>query len=254
MIRTLATAGVGIPLTVVFAGWIALSSALRLPGTGFCCRALPRLWARAILWSAGARVRVEGLERLDGEKPMILAANHQSWFDVFALLATLPPNIRFVAKQELGRIPIFGPAWKACGHVSVDRTDRAQAVASIEGATRRIWEERLAVLFFPEGTRSPDGRLGAFKKGAFVLAIQTGVPVVPVAISGSRDAMPKGSFRIRSASIRVRLGDPIPTDGKGLEDRDRLLADCRARILALGELMDGEEGEPGPSEAPGRHG
>jgi len=254
MIRTLWVAVVAIPLTVALGGWIALSSLLRLPGTGLCCRALPRIWARAILWLAGARVQVEGLDRVDWSHSVILAANHQSWFDVFALLSCLPPSVRFVAKQELGKIPIFGPAWRACGHVSVDRGDRAQAVASIENATRRIVEERQAVVFFPEGTRSPDGRLRPFKKGAFVLAIQWGVPVVPVAISGSREAMPKGSFRIRPARIQVTLGDPLPTEGKVFEDRDELLALCRERVLKLGGLVDAEEGEPGSVEATGSEG
>jgi 1-acyl-sn-glycerol-3-phosphate acyltransferase len=233
MIRSVLVMVVGIPLTVLLAGWIVLSSVLRLPGTRRCCEAFPRFWARTILRLSGVRVRVDGMERVDWNRPLILVANHQSWFDVFALLARLPTGIRFVAKEELGRIPVFGLAWQACGHVSVDRTDRGQAIASIEKAGARVRDEQLAVLFFAEGTRSPDGRLQPFKKGAFVLAIQTGVPVVPMGISGSHAVMPKGSFRIHSGNVRIQVGDPIPVAGRTMAERDALVQEGWTQVAAL---------------------
>ena len=257
MIRSAILVIVGIPLTAVLGGWIVLSSLLRLPGTRTCCEVFPRFWARVLLFLAGVRVEMEGMGSVDWTRPTVVVANHQSWFDVFALTAYLPARYRFVAKQELARIPIFGKAWQSCGHISVNRSDRSQAVASIEEAGTEIRDQRLTVIFFPEGTRSPDGRLQHFKKGAFVLAIQTGVPVVPLGISGSHAVMPKGSFRIRSGTIRIRVGEPIPTAGLSMSERDRLLREGRARVAALmGEPAkparpsgeeEGKEDAAGPS-------
>jgi 1-acyl-sn-glycerol-3-phosphate acyltransferase len=244
MIRSAAVLVAGAFLTLILGGWIVLSAVLRLPGTRWCCETFPRAWARVLLFLSGARVRLEGLERVDWGHPVILVANHQSWFDVFALTAHLPPRARFVAKEELARIPVFGPAWRACGHISVDRGDRSRAIASIEEAGSRVRDERLAVIFFPEGTRSPDGRLRAFKKGAFVLAIQTGVPVVPVGIAGTRSIMPKGSLRIHPGEIRIRVGEPIQVRDWAMTRRDELVEVGRARVLAL--MEDPEEGGAEP--------
>jgi 1-acyl-sn-glycerol-3-phosphate acyltransferase len=235
MIRSAIVVIVGIPLTAVLGGWIVLSALLRLPGTRTCCEVFPRFWSRVLLFLAGVRVEMDGMESVDWSRPTVVVANHQSWFDVFALAAYLPARYRFVAKQELARIPIFGKAWRSCGHIAVNRSDRSQAVASIEEAGTEIRDRRLAVIFFPEGTRSPDGRLQEFKKGAFVLAIQTGVPVVPLGISGSHAVMPKGSFRIRSGTIRIRVGEPIPVSGLSMSERDGLLREGRARVAALME-------------------
>lgn len=205
------------------------------------CDRVTRRWARLVLRLAGVRVRIEGLERVDWSEPMVIVANHQSWFDVFALVAFLPGRTRFVAKKELGRIPIFGPAWKACGHVSLDREDLTSAVQSLERAGKRVRDEKLNLVLFPEGTRSPDGRLQAFKKGAFVLAIHTEVPILPLGLAGSRAVMPKGSFRIRPGEIRIRVGEPIPVEGLSHRDRDRLLSTSRAAVAKLMGDFEGEE-------------
>jgi 1-acyl-sn-glycerol-3-phosphate acyltransferase len=152
---------------------------------------------------------------------------------VFAVVSKVPARLRFVAKQELASIPIFGRAWRACGHVSVDRSDRAAAIESLEAASRRIRDGGLSIVMFPEGTRSPTGELQRFKKGAFVLAIKAGVPVVPVAVIGSRPIMPKGSYRIRKGEIHIRVGEPIPVDGLSHEDRDSLTIRARESVAAL---------------------
>jgi 1-acyl-sn-glycerol-3-phosphate acyltransferase len=162
-------------------------------------------------------------------------ANHQSWFDVFALAGFLPGRGTFVATEELERIPIFGGAWKACGHISIDRSDRKKAIESLDRAGERIRSEKRAVILFPEGTRSADGQLQEFKKGAFIVALKTGVPIVPIGISGSRHVMPKGSFLARPGEIRVRIGEPIPMEGLSVADRDALLGRSR---MAVAELMD----------------
>jgi 1-acyl-sn-glycerol-3-phosphate acyltransferase len=164
----------------------------------------------------------------------VLVANHVSWFDVLALASSLPGPFRFVGKKELTKVPIFGRAWQASGHISIDRHDRASALQSLAVARRRLEEDRPTVILFPEGTRSPTGELRAFKKGAFVLAIQTGVEVVPAAILGSREVMAKGSWTIHTGrTIRVRLGAPIPVDGLTVDDRDALTGRARAQVLEL---------------------
>jgi 1-acyl-sn-glycerol-3-phosphate acyltransferase len=191
-------------------------------------------------------VTLEGVENLQTEEPQIIVSNHQSWFDVFALAAHLPVRYRFVAKKELEDIPVFGKAWKSCGHVSVDRGNREAAIEALDQAWREVHEEKLTMVLFPEGTRSPDGLLKSFKKGAFVLAVQGQVPLVPVAVVGSRAVMPKGSMKIRSGTITLRIGPAIPTEGTTIRDRNRLL---RASWDAIAQLKgDGETRGPPPRD------
>lgn len=199
----------------------------------------PRRWAHGILRAAGCTVELEGVENLASRDPQIVVANHQSWFDVFALAATLPVRYRFVAKQELARIPVFGPAWQALGHVSIDRDDLGSAIEALDEAAEGIRREAVTVVMFPEGTRSPTGELRTFKKGAFVLAIQAGAPVVPVAILGTHEIMPKGKWRITPGRIRIRIGEPLGTEE--LIHRDREMLKDRA-WQAVAEL----KGELGP--------
>lgn len=186
-----------------------------------------------MLRSAGITVRIEGAEHLSRNEGRIIASNHESWFDVFALAAYLPCDYRFVAKKELRRIPIFGASWVACGHISIDRSNHESAVESLNDVATQIGEQRFAMVMFPEGTRSHDGLLGPFKRGAFVLAIQAGVPVVPVAVLGSRHIMPKGSFRIRKGEIVVKIGKPISVEGLEHKDRGWLQERVRDEIVGL---------------------
>ncbi|TVP75865.1 MAG: 1-acyl-sn-glycerol-3-phosphate acyltransferase [Gemmatimonadales bacterium] len=249
-LRMVFVALVGIPVTFVLASWVLVAAFLRLPWAGRHCQPAGRAWARILLRAASVRVRFEGLEAVDWDQPHIVVANHQSWFDVFALAGHLPARYRFAAKEELGRIPIFGPAWKACGHISVARGNLSRAVDSLNQAGKRVRRDRLTVVMFPEGTRSSDGRLQAFRKGAFVLGIQTGVEIVPVGISGSRRIMPKGTFRIRPGEIVVRIGEPIPTAGREMKERNQLRDEARRRVLGL---MDDPGALPGDVSIPGPH-
>lgn len=244
MIRALWVALVGGLGTAVLAVQIVVANWLRLEGaTRRTCRRNPTWSARLILWSAGVEVEYEGLERLEGAGPRILIANHESWFDVMALCARIP-TYRFAIKKELEKIPIWGAAWVACGHISVDRHNRQAALESMEHA-RRIGggSDDILIVFFPEGTRSGTGALLPFKKGAFVLALQLGAPIIPVAVIGGRQVMAKGSFRIRSGKMRVVVGEPIPVASIKFEERDALVERTRA---AVAELRGGE----GPTEAP----
>lgn len=237
MIRTVWVLAAGGVLTMVLSARLVLARWRRGGREGMeeMCERVGRFWSGSMLRIAGVRVSLEGHEKVDWDQPLVVVANHQSWFDVFALAAHLPGRTRFVAKEELARIPVFGTAWQTCGHVSVNRTDRSRAISTLDRAGQQVRDEGLAMVLFPEGTRSADGRLQPFKKGAFVLAIKTGVPIVPVGISGSREVMPKGSFRIRPGEIRIRVGAPLPVDDLAHRDRARLLAESRRRVALLME-------------------
>lgn len=243
MIRTVWVYLFGAAATLFFAGTAVLRTYLWRRNLHRCCDWAARRWGQSILWAAGVKVVLEGTENLLTDGPQIVVSNHQSWFDVFALAAALPVRYRFVAKQELGEIPVFGRAWKSCGHVSVDRGNREAAVEALEQAWREVREDKLTMILFPEGTRSPDGRLKDFKKGAFVLAVQGQVPLVPVAVLGTREIMAKGDTRVRSGEIRIRIGKPIPTEGATIRDRNRLLKACWNAIYGLkGETEGSPEG------------
>ena len=191
---------------------------------------IARTWAQVILWASGVRVEVQGRENLHLDEPQIIASNHQSWFDVFAIAANIHKKFRFVAKEELGRIPIFGRAWNTAGHISVNRSDRVQAIRTLEHYGEVIRDDNSAIVIFPEGTRSPTGELIPFKKGAFMLALHTHVDIVPTAVIGSRAILKKGDWRIGKGRIIVRFGKPIPTTGYSETNRDELITLVRSRI------------------------
>jgi len=162
-------------------------------------------------------------------------ANHASMIDIWAVLLAVPVPFRFIAKKQLGAIPLFGWAMRAGRFIFIDRQNAASARRSIEEAARRI-KSGQSVVIFPEGTRTRDGRLNAFKKGGFHLALDSGAAIVPVAIHGSRALMPRGSALIRSGTVRVDIGEPIETAGLRPADREALAARVRDTIaVMLGE-------------------
>lgn len=252
MIRTVWTLGNIVVATLVF-GPLAILGGLfraRLPYFDWCGRG----WSKWILWSSGCTVRAEGVEHIDLDAPQILVGNHQSWFDVPAIATNIPKSYHFVAKKELERVFIFGRAWKAAGHISIDRSDRQSAVASLDAAGRQLRAEGSAVVIFAEGTRAPTDELQPFKKGAFMLALHTGVPIVPFAVAGSRRVMPKGRWRVRRGPIIVRFGEPIPTAGLSAEDKDTLLERVRDEVRRLRDRSRAEL-PPGRLErVPAAHG
>lgn len=234
MIGLLRVALVAIPATVWYASLILWAAFRRSAKLECRCEEIPRRWSRLLLRVAGARVVLEDAHRIDPDRPQILVANHVSWFDVLAVAGYLPGKYRFVAKKELANVPFFGPAWRACGHISIDRRDINSAIGSLAVARKKLEEDRPTVVLFPEGTRSPSGELRAFKKGAFVLAIQTGVEVIPAAVLGSREVMAKGSWWIHTGrTIRLRFGEPIPVDGLTMDDRDALTRRARDAVAGL---------------------
>jgi 1-acyl-sn-glycerol-3-phosphate acyltransferase len=183
--------------------------------------------ARDLTWMLGVRVHVHGLEHLRTGGPFVFAPNHQSHLDILALLAFLPGRTRFAAKMELWQHPVVGAVLDTLGMVPIDRGRPENAIEALNRAGAR--EESLVI--FPEGKRSRDGQLADFKKGAFVLAISLGRPVVPVAVRGTRRLMPRGSqLTVRPGDVEIIVEPPIPTVGLGHEDRDALAAQTRAAI------------------------
>lgn len=218
--------------TILIAGTVVLLSIFRVKNLHVYDWAT-RDWSRWILRAAGVRVQIEGLEHVTPTGPQIFASNHVSWFDVWTLAAYIPKRNRFVAKKELEKIPLFGRAWKSAGHISVDRGDRSSAIKSLQQAGQRLHRDDISVVIYPEGTRSRTGELGEFKKGAFMLALHTGVDIVPVAILGTRRVMPAGGWRIRRGTIILRFGEPIRTSDYTVSQRNQLVDDVRDRIRAM---------------------
>lgn len=173
---------------------------------------LIRFWAKGNLWACGVKVRVHGRERLDPHKAYLFMSNHQSQFDILALMSVLDAfQLRWVAKRELRKVPVLGLCMQRTHQILVDRESRAQAVATIR-RVKELLHAGISVLFFPEGTRSKDGQLLPFKPGGFAVAVETGVPVVPVTINGSRAIMPSGDWKVRAGEIEVILSEPIQLD------------------------------------------
>jgi 1-acyl-sn-glycerol-3-phosphate acyltransferase len=190
-----------------------------------------RQWVSWILATCRVDVVCEGLDRIDPKQPYVFMSNHQSVIDTAAIVATLPVSWRFVAKRELVWIPFFGWALGLGGHVIVDRGNHEKAIRSMKRAAQRI-RAGTNVIIFPEGTRSPSGVMGPFKSGGFHLAIEAGVAILPITVSGTTQITPKGSLRIESGRVRILYGKPIQTAGLDLEARNRLKDDVRRAIEA----------------------
>jgi 1-acyl-sn-glycerol-3-phosphate acyltransferase len=188
-----------------------------------------RTWLRWILATCRVKVVSEGAENVDPRQPYVFMSNHQSVFDIAAIITTIPVSFRFVAKRELLRIPFFGWALGLSNQIVIDRGNREKAVRTLRAAARRI-RDGASVIIFPEGTRSPTGELREFKSGGFHLALEAGVPVLPVTVSGSQRITPKRSLRVESGEIKVVYGKPIATRGLGLDDRATLKERVREAI------------------------
>src|SRR5438094_475338 len=210
-------------------------------------RSQPRRAARSTsCWSpcreasapGGARVRVEGIERIPAG-PVVYASNHSSMFDIWALAATLPGSVRMVAKQELAKIPLLGRAMIAAGHVTIDRAHPARALEAYHGAAEVI-RSGISALVFPEGTRSRTGQLLPFKNAPFGLAIAAQVPVVPLYVRNTFGVLAKGRFLLRPRPIRITIGAPISTVGMTVERRQELRDRVYTAILDLKARVDAE--------------
>ena len=167
-----------------------------------------RAWSWLILRTTGVEVAVEGLERLDPSRSYVFAANHQSIYDIPILFASLPFQLRIIAKESLGRIPFMGWHLRRTGHVLVDRSKPGAGVVRM---MQRLVADGHSLIVFPEGTRSTDGTVGRFKGGSFVVALQAALPVVPITVVGSRHVMFRGELMVRPGRVKVIVHEPIET-------------------------------------------
>jgi 1-acyl-sn-glycerol-3-phosphate acyltransferase len=215
--------------TLAVSGPIA-AAALLSPTGNFPFR-FSQAWAWVVLAAAGVRLKSAGTEKIEKGRSYIVIANHQSHFDAPAIVLALGIQFRWVAKKELLKIPVFGHALYACRAIFVDRSNQRQAIRSLRKGLRRL-APGASVLFFAEGSRSPDGRIGSFKKGGFFAAVDAGFPILPVTVNGSRRILPKGSLDVRSGTIQVVVGDPIDPAPYTLKTIDALMTRTREAIIA----------------------
>ena len=188
-------------------------------------------WGRSCLFLAGLKIRVKGTENIPQEEPAIYVSNHQSNFDIPILYAALPIQFRWLAKEELFRVPLFGLAMKRSGYIPINRANRREALHSLILAAQRI-RQGVSVIIFPEGTRTPDGQLQPFKKGALLVAAKAQVPVVPVVIHGSYRIQPKDSWRINSGPLKLEILPAISTSALGAGGIDKLTVRLHDQIAA----------------------
>lgn len=235
------------------AAWCAICISLAVVVAGFSSEAalaMARLfWARPILWAGAIRLQLEPLPEVDWKKPHIFAVNHQSTLDIPVAFAALPANLRFVAKHSLLYVPFIGWYMWATGMIPVNRSDRTRAVASLRRAGDRI-RAGANIIIFPEGTRSRDGKILPFKKGPFALALESRVPIVPVAIHGSGAVLPAGNWIHSPGVIRVKVGRPIPTEGRDTNDREGLAREVREAIIQLHREIGGQGGDAMTTPSP----
>ncbi|GFO53540.1 1-acyl-sn-glycerol-3-phosphate acyltransferase [Geomonas sp. Red276] len=199
-----------VPFTL-FCSMIAVIGGL-FDGSGKVAHAVAKFWSRGMLTVARIKLEVDGLENVPTDGPVIYMGNHQGNFDINALSLAIPRLFSWVAKEELFRIPLFGAAMSRAGYIPLDRSDGRKALKSMKKAAERI-AAGASVVIFPEGTRTKDGHLLPFKRGAFMLATRAGVPVVPFTINGSRAINPANRIELYPGTIRISFAAPLASAG-----------------------------------------
>ena len=199
-----------ITLYTIVLGTLSIGSSL-FEKRGYFAHWCARTWSRLILWTTGVRVDVAGLARLVPGRTYLFVVNHQSIYDIPILFWSIPYQLRIIAKASLGRFPFLGWHLRRTGHMLVDR--RRPDRAAIFAWASRLTSKGLSLIVFPEGTRSRAGRVGRFKRGSFYLALEAGMPVVPLSVIGSRHVMLKGRLATYPGHVRLVVHDPIDTSG-----------------------------------------
>ncbi len=199
--------------------------------SGNASHRISSLWARLLCSLNGIAVEISGLENISKDRSQIFVANHQSFFDIFALSGHLPVQIRWVAKASLFKIPFVGWSMKAAGYISVDRSDKKKAYQSFVATVDKV-KQGYSIVIFPEGTRSEDGTIGPFKKGSHLLAARAKAPMVPVTIIGTGNIIKKSSLIIKPGPVRIIISPPVFTDEAASRKNkaERILEDIRHTI------------------------
>ncbi len=230
-LRSILALAVAPVLTIIISIWAVIWVNL-FKATPEMVQVLPKNWGRIIAACSGVEVKVVGGEHLKPGKPYIFAANHLSQFDIFALQGFLNVDFRWMAKKELFQIPVFGAGLLKAGHIPVDRSKGRQALKSLYEAADII-AAGTSVIVFPEGTRSKDGNLQPFKSGAMVLAIKAGVPIVPVAISGTHEVLPKGKLLVKGGKVQIQIGEPIETSEYNPKQKQELASRLQDEVAQM---------------------
>ena len=186
-----------------------------------------KIWANWMLLSTGLKYEIIGIENININNQYIFMCNHESALDIILGVKCIPNKIIFLAKKELFKIPIFGWAMKFSGMIKIDRQNSEIAKISVERATQKLIKSKFSTLIYPEGTRSKNGRLLPFKKGGFILAIKSKIPLVPITIIGSGKALPKGKYFIKKEYIKIIINPPILTNEFIYEEKEDLIQNCR---------------------------
>lgn len=220
-------------LSTLLCGCVSIPLAL-IDKTGDSSMRVGRVWARSLLWIAGVRVTIEGLEKIDLNRNYLFCSNHLSYMDTPVVLANIPAQFRFLAKKGLFQIPFLGTHLSQAGHIPVPLENPREAVKTMTTAAAVMEQRSISMLIFPEGGRSEDGVLQPFKEGGAFIAIKADVPLLPIALIGTREVMAMGSSVIHSfRRVTLRIGDPIPTEGLALRDRGQLTEAAREQIVAM---------------------
>ncbi|HYH44959.1 MAG TPA: lysophospholipid acyltransferase family protein [Thermoanaerobaculia bacterium] len=233
---TTVTGNLYLVLGTVIMSLMALLVALVPPRTAWSF-AVARLWSGGLLRASGVRLAVRYDAALEPGRSYVYLANHQSHFDIPALLVATPGQVRMVAKRTLFQIPLFGWAMRAGGFISVDRRDKSTARQTFSAASSRL-RTGTSILLFPEGTRSRGDVLLPFQRGGFLLALRSGLPIVPVGVRGSQAVRAAGELTIRPGTIEVCFGAPIHPSDFGLRRKGELTAEVRRRVAELAGLPD----------------
>jgi 1-acyl-sn-glycerol-3-phosphate acyltransferase len=232
------------PFNILRVLWLALWAAIAtlilavpiiaaglLSRTGNLAFSLSKIWAYIMLAVSFVRTEIKNRNRIHPKTSYILISNHQSLYDILALVTTLGIQYRWFIKKEVLKIPLFGYGLYASRNIFIDRSNTAMAIESINKGIERL-PKGVSLMVFAEGTRSPDGRIHEFKKGGFVTAVRRKIPILPVTVNGSRRILPKGSLVFKPGKIQVVIGDPIDTGGYTTESVDKLIDQTRQAIIA----------------------
>lgn len=224
--------------TIIF-GIMTLVAALFALGENRVSQWVMVTWSKWIIYAFGTRIKIDGIDNIDKKKVQIFASNHSSYTDIWVLNAVLPVSFAWISKKEIFYYPIIGWHMKACGFISIDRSNREKAIASMNKAAEEIKSGR-RIIIFPEGTRTKTkGQLGDYKKGPFHLCLQTGVPIIPVYIDGTYDILKSGTYVMQPfKKVFVKIGKEMPTDNYKPGDLKSIMGDLRKRHLQLQEDME----------------
>ncbi len=216
-------------ITTVILGTVAIILSI-FDSSGNAPHLVARLWGKIQLKTTGTKVGIEGLDKIDPKQSYILVSNHQSNFDIFALLGYLPIQFRWTAKASLFRIPFLGWAMSRIGYIPIERESPKKAYKSMLQAAEKV-QKGVSVIIFPEGTRSPDGQLQPFKKGVFIIALKSQAPILPITIKGTNKIMRKGDWRTYPGNVRIIIDQSLETKQISATEEEVLAAKVRQIII-----------------------